>query len=77
MSYTKGPDAHELEMCRYQEMEEAMMPRIGDRYMWHTGYTVTVIQVDGAMTIVSTDAGNRTSIPTGTLMHHDKMKAQS
>ena len=53
---------------------ELVLPQRGDRFMHHTGYTLTVVKVDGSMTNVQTSAGNIIRIPTGTLMAYPNMR---
>lgn len=48
------------------------LPMRGDKYYWHTGSTVTVVRVDGSLTVVQTPAGSMVNVPTSTLMKTPK-----
>jgi hypothetical protein len=52
----------------------ATMPKRGDKYMWRTGYTITVESVDGSTSAVMTDAGEKIKIPTGSLIGKSKLR---
>ena len=59
---------------KINERLPATMPKRGDKYMWRTGYTVTVEFVDGSTSVVMTDAGNQIKIPTGSLIGKSKLR---
>lgn len=49
--------------------EKNAIPVKGEKFQWHTGAVVTVVRVDGSMTVLVTPAGTLVNVPTGTLMN--------
>jgi hypothetical protein len=56
------------------ERLQATMPKRGDKYMWQTGYTITVESVDSSTSVVVTDAGIKTKVPTESPIGRSKLR---